>query len=255
MCVIAIGLRTFADASVVIWSNRDEVVARPTAPLALWPDQPALLAGRDLQAGGTWLGVHASGRFAAITNFRDPAEHVLDAQSRGALPVDYLSGRASPLDFVESIRPLRSRYRGFTLLVGDDANALIYESRLDLISALPIGISTLSNGPFSEPWPKRVRLGHAMANAAAETHSLNPAFAALADPTPAAPALLPHTGMSRAVEAALSPVWISPSPAFGVPYQTRTSTVLVRRAGRWLATERSFLDGSAARFTETTLCV
>jgi uncharacterized protein with NRDE domain len=253
MCVIAIGWRAFADSPIVIWSNRDEFVARPTAPVARWSELPEIVAGRDLREGGTWLGVHRNGRFAAITNFRDPSERVDDARSRGALPVAFLQSLKSPEEFFGSIRAARSRYRGFLLLAGDDDAALVYESRSDKVTPLRAGVTAFSNGPLSAPWPKSVRLGNAMRAQAPHGLALGPAFAALADCVLAPEGDLPNTGVPPAVEAALSSVFIAPSAVFSAPYQTRASTVLVRDRGGWQITERTHAQATQLRYFETTI--
>lgn len=253
MCVIAIGWRAFAGSPVVIWSNRDEFLARPAAPLARWSAPPEIVAGRDLREGGTWLGVHSNGRFAAITNFRDPSERVERAQSRGALPVAFLQSAQSPQEFIESIRVARSRYRGFLMLAGDNDAALIYESRSDAVTPLRAGVTAFSNGPLSAPWPKSLRLGNAMRAQAPHGLALDPAFAALTDCVPAPEADLPNTGVPRAVEAALSSVFIAPSDVFSAPYQTRASTVLVRAHGGWQISERTHVQSPQLRYFDTTI--
>jgi uncharacterized protein with NRDE domain len=253
MCVIAIGWRAFADAPVVIWSNRDELVSRPTAPLARWSEQPEIVAGRDLREGGTWLGVQNNGRFAAITNFRDPSERVEGARSRGALPVAFLQSAKSPLEFMESIRSARSQYRGFLLLAGDDHSALVYESRLDVLTPLPPGVTAFSNGPLAVPWPKSVRLGNAMRAQAPHTPALDHAFAALSDYVFAPESELPDTGVAPEVETALSSVFIPPSGVFSAPYQTRASTVIVRDGTGWQIVERTYLQNSQSEYFDTTI--
>jgi uncharacterized protein with NRDE domain len=255
MCVIAVGLQVFAHAPLVIWSNRDEFLARPSAPLAPWPDQPGLVAGRDLQEGGTWFGVHQNGRFAAITNFRDPSERVEGARSRGELPVQFLVSELNPAAFIDLIRPRVARYRGFSLLVGDQKSALVFESRSAQVCQLSAGVVAFSNGSLSKPWPKCQRLGGAMTKApttASVAQLAQRGFAALADATPAPEASLPKTGVSPEIEAALSSVFIPASPAFARPYQTRASTVAAWTGRAWSVTERRFPE-TTGRENETTV--
>jgi uncharacterized protein with NRDE domain len=243
MCVIAIGWRVFAHAPLVIWSNRDEFLARPSAPLAAWPDQPGIVAGRDLQEGGTWMGVHKNGRFAAITNFRDPSERVEQARSRGELPVQFLLSGLDPAAFIASMRASAARYRGFSLLVGDHQSAVVFESRSGVVTPLAPGILAFSNGAVAAPWPKCRRLADAMvgvSTAARVVQIAEAGFAALADATPAPVALLPQTGVSPAIEAALSSVFIPASPAFAQAYQTRASTVAAWTGQSWALTEKRF---------------
>ena len=94
MCLIAFAWKVHPEYSLLVGANRDEWHDRPTAPAAWWDDYPQILAGRDLRAGGTWLGVSRSGRFAALTNFRDPSNRKSDAPSRGMLVRDFLLGTA-----------------------------------------------------------------------------------------------------------------------------------------------------------------
>jgi uncharacterized protein with NRDE domain len=255
MCVIAIGWQVFAHAPIVMWSNRDEFLARPSAPLAAWPHLPSIVAGRDLQEGGTWFGVHQNGRFAAITNFRDPSERVEQARSRGELPVQYLLSELDPAAFAASIRASAARYRGFSLLVGDRHSAVVFESRSGQATPISPGVLAFSNGPIAAPWPKCQRLAGAMAGVssmAAVTDIAEAGFAALADTTPAPTALLPQTGVSQPIEAALSSVFIPPSPAFAKPYQTRASTVAAWAGQAWSVTEMRF-PKTASGENETTV--
>jgi uncharacterized protein with NRDE domain len=255
MCVIAIGWRVFATAPVVMWSNRDEFLARPSAPLAAWPDHPGIVAGRDLQEGGTWFSVHNNGRFAAITNFRDPSERVEQARSRGELPVQFLLSALDPLAFIASIQSAAARYRGFSLLVGDHQSAAVFESRSGQVTPLKPGVLAFSNGPIAAPWPKCQRLAGAMAGVstlAAVSDIAKAGFAALANATPAPTARLPHTGVSQPIEAALSSVFIPASPAFAKPYQTRASTVAAWTGQAWSVTERRFPETAAGK-NETTV--
>ena len=94
MCLILMAYRVHSDYELLVAANRDEFYDRPTAPLAFWDDHPALLAGRDLQEGGAWMGLSGAGRFAALTNYRDPSTQRSDARSRGLLVSGFLTSDA-----------------------------------------------------------------------------------------------------------------------------------------------------------------
>ncbi len=250
MCIVAIGWRAFAEAPIVLWSNRDEFLDRPTAALARWGDHPTIVAGRDLQEGGTWLGFASGGRFAAVTNFRDPSERVDNPLSRGGLPAAYLAGLLSPASFIEAIRANCHRYRGFMLLVGDKSSALILESRFDRVTCLTQGVTAFSNGALTNPWPKCDRLSKAMRAQAARGLDVDRSLDALADQSRANVRNLPHTGVTPEIEAALSSVFVAPASVFAQPYQTRASTVAVFQRDVWRVHERSF--GINLATTDTT---
>src|SRR5438093_1093842 len=125
MCLIAFAWRSHPRYRLVVAANRDEYFGRPAAPAGFWDDHSDVLAGRDLEAGGTWLGITLDGRFAALTNYRNPADKKTGAPSRGALVADFLTGRASPEEYVRLVEERAAGYNGFSLLVGD-AGAMFF---------------------------------------------------------------------------------------------------------------------------------
>lgn len=158
MCLLIFAHRTDPRFPLVLAANRDEFHARPTAASRFWPDQPGLLAGRDLEQGGTWMGVTRSGRFAAITNYRDPARTAPAPRSRGELPLAYLTGEMTPGDFLRALQLDAREYAGFNLLVGN-AHSLWYFSNSPHPGSQPPrqlapGIYGLSNAQLDTPWPK-----------------------------------------------------------------------------------------------------
>ena len=118
MCLIVLAWRPGHAQPLLLAANRDEFYERPSQPLAEWPDVPGVIAGRDLQAGGTWLGVGPGRRFAALTNIRDPGQ-AQGSRSRGELPVAFLAGSHSVEDFLHHLHEQRRHYSGFNLLLGD----------------------------------------------------------------------------------------------------------------------------------------
>ncbi|MFG6431380.1 NRDE family protein [Roseateles sp. LYH14W] len=256
MCLAAFALNAHPRFPLVIAANRDEFFARAAAPIAWWADQPDILAGRDLSAGGTWFGLTRAGRLALLTNVREPGRQNPAAPSRGALVVDWLNNSASAPDFAQQ---LATGYNGFNLITADVARNTWHwlSNRAPAPLALGAGIHTLSNAALDTPWPKTVGLRTAMAAALARANDADDLterlLAALADATPGPDDELPDTGVGLARERLLSPRFIR-MPDAG--YGTRCSTVLIREAGgtthvversvtldgRWLAPVRHTLD-------------
>lgn len=241
MCLIVFACDAHPRYKLVVAANRDEFYRRPTAPAAFWPDCPTLLAGRDLQEGGTWLGVTRAGRFAALTNYRDPAAQRADARSRGGLVRDFLSGGMTPREYLAGVDERRGDYNGFNLLVGDGSGLLYYASRTGEAWAVAPGVHALSNHLLDTRWPKVAKASSRMAaELAAESPDLTERlFALLADAEPPPDAVLPDTGVGLAWERVLGPAFIT-SPDYG----TRSSTVLLMdRDGGIRFAERSWPDG------------
>ncbi|MBO1112983.1 NRDE family protein [Bordetella petrii] len=245
MCLAVLALHSVAGVPVLMAANRDEFHARPTQAAAAWPGRPAIYAGRDLRAGGTWMGVDERGRFAVVTNFRDPLHILADAPSRGALTEDYLRGTLSPADYAAAVHQRGARYNGFNLIVGDAATAWYVSNRDGAPRALPPGIYAVSNHLLDTPWPKLARTKAAFEQVLrqAPQPDLPALYATLFDRTPADDASLPDTGIGLARERLLSsPFIISPD------YGTRGSTVLALHAdGRGELHERRYgPDGAPA---------
>jgi len=139
-------------------ANRDEFHQRPTQASHFWPDHPGLLAGRDEQMGGTWMGITRQGRFAAITNYRDPERTAEAPRSRGELPLKYLTGEAGAQSFIAELAQQAGDYAGFNLLLGDGRDLWYYSNSQTNAAAptspLPPGIYGLSNAQLDTPWPK-----------------------------------------------------------------------------------------------------
>lgn len=248
MCLIAIDWKTSAGWPVVLIGNRDERHARPTSGATFWADQPCILAGRDLTAGGTWLGVHTSGRFAAVTNYREPLDPPDHARSRGALVGEFLRGTMSPVDYMQQVASNAECYAGFNLFVGDLDTLAYFCNREGLAPrALEPGRYALSNAALDTPWPKVERMRDAFSRTRDRQSrpDSDALFALLYDTAPAADSELPTTGLNRDLERRLSAPFII-NDAFG----TRTSTVLVIAGdGRGAFSERNFDSGGRARET------
>ena len=239
MCLILLAHGAHADYPLVIAANRDEYYARPTAKAAFWQDHPHILAGRDLECMGTWLGVTRSGRFAALTNFRGPGERRSDAPSRGQLVSGFLIAEQAPREYLEEIATLAPRYNGFSLLAGDVDRVFYFSSRTGSVQAVSPGIHGLSNHLLDTPWPKVARGKQRLQAALTEEPSAEALLDLLHDREVAAASELPDTGIGAEMERVLSSTLIV-SPQYG----TRASTaVIFGRDGSVNFSERTILRG------------
>ncbi|MBF0450742.1 MAG: NRDE family protein [Candidatus Magnetomorum sp.] len=224
MCLILFSYKNHPLYDLILVSNRDEFRDRPTEALNFWEDAPSVLAGRDLQNGGTWMGITRTGRFAAITNFRSFAVIKENSPSRGQLVKDYLLGKDSPLAYIEKIKPVASTYSGFNLLMGD-MNQLFYFSNCKTDhEAVTSGLYGLSNNFLNVPWPKVKKGKQSLADILKQDSPLEikPFFMLLSDKSHPNDSLLPKTGVSLEWERLLSPVFIA-DPFYG----TRSQSVLL----------------------------
>jgi uncharacterized protein with NRDE domain len=245
MCLLSVAWQQRSDWPLLLAGNRDEFHRRAAAPLARW--NQGFFAGRDLEAGGSWLGARPDGRFAAVTNVRDGLDTSARARSRGDLVVDFLAGDATPADAARRIHRHAADWRGFNLLLGDGATLWYVGSRAGEPRELTAGTYVLSNDQLDTPWPKVERLRGRVGDALVQLEPAPLLLAALADREIAGDALLPDTGVGLEWERALSAAFII-APGYG----TRCSSVLALAARRGRMIERRFdADGTAAG--ETTI--
>ena len=223
MCLILLAIQSHPDYKLVIAANRDEFYERPTTPAAFWDDEPDMLAGRDLRAGGTWLGITTNGRIAAITNYRDPSSIKSNAPSRGSLVTDFLSGQESPVDYLEGLKRDAHEYNGFNLIVGEKHELYWYSNRGEGMRNLSPGIYGVSNRLLDTPWTKVTRGKKMIRTLLSEEKEPAPKalFSMLADRSVPDDESLPDTGVGLEWERTLSPIFIT-SPAYG----TRSSTLI-----------------------------
>jgi uncharacterized protein with NRDE domain len=225
VCLIAFAWNAHPDFRLIVGANRDEWRDRPAAPAGWWKDQPDILAGRDLRASGTWMGVTRKGRFAAITNFRDPSEKKSAARSRGELVTAFLASEATPEKFLAETKRQSHAYNGFNLIVGDTTTLGCFSSVRKEFETLAPGIYALSNHTLDEPWPKvtmaRSALEATLQAEISEKARQTAIFDFLSDSTSASDAALPDTGVGIEWERALSPALIV-TPKYG----TRATTIL-----------------------------
>jgi uncharacterized protein with NRDE domain len=222
MCLIVLAHRVHADYSLVLAANRDEYFDRPTAAAAYWPQAPQILAGRDLQGGGTWLGINRQGGWAALTNVREPGVKS-GGRSRGLLVSGFLRSRDVPLHYLEHVARMGHRFAGFNLLAGKGSELAGYSNRDAGVRRLSPGIYGLSNRLLDTPWPK---VKQAKDQLRKMLHG--PDFRAeqlwelLADRQPPPLEDLPQTGVDRDLERALGAIFVQ-FPGYG----TRCSTLLM----------------------------
>jgi len=233
MCLIVVGWRVHPGYPLVVAANRDETYARPAAPAAPWPDAPEVFGGIDLEAGGAWLGIRRDGRFAAVTNVREPGMGPGE-RSRGFLTRDFLLGDEAAMDYARGIDG--GRYAGFNLLAGDGEN-LVYRSNRDgAPRLLAPGIYGLSNHRLDSPWPKLLTARQRFAEALDTLPDDDALFALLADDAIAPDRDLPQTGIPLEWERRLSAIFVKSEN-----YGTRASTVAWQRQdGAIRLAERSF---------------
>lgn len=235
MCILLVAYQQHPDYDLVVAANRDEFYDRPSAPAAYWSEHPTLLAGRDLQAGGTWLGVNARGHFSAVTNLRGtfaPAS----GYSRGHLVRDYLV-QPEPEHFLARLAPAAGRYAGCNLVLSDDADLYWWSHGRD--RALAAGVYGISNTQLDHEWPKVARLKAAFAplrklNGTRLSDSL---LALLRDAEVSGPGRALELSLARLEET----IFVH-TPGYG----TRCSSVILRnrRAGQLEFIERRYASNT-----------
>ena len=261
MCLLLFAYRCHPEYPLLLLANRDEFYRRPAAPAGPWPGED-LVAGRDLEAGGTWAGI-ARGRVAAVTNIREPGHpDPSDPMSRGDIPLEFLRGAATPEEYAAGVAV--SRYRGFNALLFQHGAApeLMCAGNRHRPFRFPSGIHGISNGAPDAPWPKVVRgkekvaqLLQGMGPYIDRDNFVHPALALLQDRAFAPEYALPDTGVSHELELALSPLFVQieqgdfPAAIAGDhpgAYGTRASTLIaVDRHGHTQLWEQSYIDGQA----------
>jgi uncharacterized protein with NRDE domain len=242
MCLILVAWQSHAAYPLVVAANRDEFFARATVPAAFWPDNPRLLAGRDLQAGGTWMGITRDARFAALTNFRDPASQRPDATSRGELVAGFLQRAKTPIDYLDAVARHGRDFNGFNLLAGD-RRSLAWYSNVGGGRPLQLepGIYGLCNHLLDTPWPKVETAKSELSSALARLPDESGLFDLLRDDSVHPDETLPRTGVSLEWERLLSAAFVK-APGYG----TRNSTVLRVAADGWTTfDEKTWLEGAA----------
>lgn len=224
MCLIVFAYHCHPVYRLILGANRDEFRDRPTDTAHFWSDSPHVLAGRDNLAGGTWLGITKNGSVAAVTNYRDPRNQVVNPSSRGNLVASYLRNPfMSPQEFHGVLNRNAKEYDGFNLLYGTGTDLHYFTNRGGSSGPLTSGIHGLSNHLLDTPWPK-VTTATAKFEVLVRQASVDPEQirAALSGTAPFADNVLPDTGVGPDRERLLSPLFIT-----GDEYGTRSTTVVL----------------------------
>lgn len=235
MCILFFAIEQHPRFPVVICANRDEFHQRPTQIMHWWPetqdnkgDQLPILAGKDLQAGGTWLGLNPQGRFSALTNYRQPQSFDNSKKSRGDLVINALSKPTSKI--TEQLLKTTNQYNGFNLVVGQLNNLMCFDSVTKKQQTLSSGYHSLCNGALDDIWPKMALGQNQLANAISanltqnlsQTSLVEHLFTLMQNEQQASENGLPNTGLSIDWEQKLSSIFIV-SPEYG----TRTTNIII----------------------------
>lgn len=222
MCLIVFAWKLIPGCPLVLAANRDEFYARPSQSAGWWQDYPHVYAGRDLQGGGTWLGINRQSRYAALTNIRDGAGKSDGAPTRGALVADYLQGELDADAYLQKISKHASQYQGFNLILGDADRMYWFSNHGSVqLQSLKPGIYGISNGSLDTPWPKLIRAKAQFASLLCQSAPDDAFFEMLADTSRPPDHQLPQTGVSLEWERLLSSICIA-APDYG----TRVSSLL-----------------------------
>jgi uncharacterized protein with NRDE domain len=237
MCLIFISLQEHPNYKLIVAGNRDEFYNRKTATANYWTDYPQVLAGRDLEAGGTWLGITKSGKISMLTNYRDPANINPAEPSRGHLVSDYLTSDITGQSYMQAIEKNGKKYNGFNLILGNTEELFYYSNYGDGVIKLSPGFYGISNHLLESPWPKvligKQKIAPALRQNSVDAEQL---FEILYDDHVADDDKLPNTGLPLERERALSSMFIK-TPNYG----SRCSTVvLVNRSNEVFFAERVY---------------
>jgi uncharacterized protein with NRDE domain len=238
MCLLSFAVDDHPCYRLVLAANRDENFVRPSTPARFWDDTPQILAGRDLEAGGTWLGVSRTGRLAALTNYYGPDEYAPDKLSRGWLITDFLKGNLTADGYLEHLQRTGYSYNGFGLVFGDSDGLHYYTNRGQPVCGISSGVHGLSNHLLDTHWPKVINVKAGLQRIIANNDIIDPEdlFTLLSERTRYPDHLLPDTGVGIERERTLSSIFVT-REEFG----TRCSTViLIDRDNRLTFLERSF---------------
>ncbi|MFP5106999.1 NRDE family protein [Neobacillus sp. C211] len=224
MCLIVFAYRVHPVYKLLVAANRDELYGRPTAPAHYWEDRLDILAGRDLEKMGTWMGVTTSGRFAALTNYRDPKEVTEGKRSRGELVADALKHKGNIKDYMQSLVKKKDLYPGYNLLAGDGTELYYYSNKGQELQKVEPGIYGVSNHLLNTEWPKVQKGKEGMSKIinGEQVELVERLLSLLQNADQAPDELLPHTGVSLEWERMLSPLFIKSGN-----YGTRSSTVML----------------------------
>lgn len=241
MCLIAVARNVRKDFPLIIVANRDECYDRPSSQAQFWEEHPDIAGGRDLVRGGSWFAVTKQGRFAAVTNYRNPRDARENRVSRGELVMRFLRGRESAAEYASRLISDPSPTRGYNLLLFDGSELFWMSSESSVARKLVSGVFGLSNALLETPWPKVKRLKARLRESARQKElNRDQLFDALRDTTIPEDSQLPDTGVGLEWERTLSPAFIQ-SPNYG----TRCSTILTfDGSNHWTLRERTYVPAN-----------
>ncbi|MGN7387457.1 NRDE family protein [Sporosarcina sp. SAFN-015] len=241
MCLINFHFQDHPIYRLIVAANRDEFYERPTAPAHFWEDKPYLLAGKDLSQGGTWLGITKKGRFAALTNYRNPSEQKKNVRSRGEIVTNFLDSDLTAAEFLKSLQRKQAEYAGFNVIVGTSDELFYYSNIENEVKEISPGTYGLCNHFIDTPWPKVVK-GKADLRGLVEQKRViqsSELFDILQHAEPFPDEQLPDTGVGKQLERILSSLFIK-SEGYG----TRSSTaLLIDNENNITFVERTYRDG------------
>ncbi|MGB3725176.1 MAG: NRDE family protein [Glaciecola sp.] len=247
MCILFIAVNQHPKFPLIIAANRDEFHQRPTLTSHFWPSHTDVLAGKDLSAGGTWMGINQNGRIAALTNIRAPGKERLNAITRGELVTNFLTTQTDVTDYLNTLQNTHLKYNGYNLLFGELNQLHVYNSFENKAYKLDDGVYGLSNASLNSPWPKIDAGRDALANYCQHANILSREhlFELLKSQQAAHDDELPNTGIPIEWERKLSSIFIQ-----SADYGTRSSTVLlIDNNNHCFWEERTF--NSNAEMTDT----
>lgn len=248
MCLILLSNNHHPIYKLVVAANRDEFYQRPTQQADYWEEDPAILGGRDKEAGGTWMGINRKGRISMLTNYRDLSNIKQDAPSRGHLVSEFLKNGQPASDYLHQLESTGKEYNGYNIICGDIDNLYYYGNYQQGVHLIPGGVHGLSNALLDTAWPK-VEKGKKELSAILDTDKIDPEsiFDLLYDDRMAPGNQLPGTGVGLEMEKMLSPIFIK-SPDYG----SRCSTVLlVDQTGQVFFAERTYNTTDFSYVTKT----
>jgi uncharacterized protein with NRDE domain len=249
MCLAVFAYRVHSKYPFIFATNRDEFYQRPAQPATFWYDHPTLLAGRDLQAGGTWMGITKENRFAALTNYRDLNNIIDDAPSRGDIVVDFLTSDLPTAEFLKALQKTAHKYNGFNLIAGTIDELWYYTNQKKSITKIEPGYYSLSNAFLNTEWPKTVQASKDFRLTVKNENSLDQKaiFDLLQNKTRYPDEQLPSTGLSKEMESVVSSIFITSEN-----YGTRCSTLIFQDdTGSITFNEKTYNPGT----TETDVAV
>jgi len=251
MCLILFGYKISKKYPFILAANRDEFFHRPTSPMHFWQNNTSLLAGKDLEQGGTWFGINKKGTFAALTNYRDPFNVKKNAPSRGEIIVDFLNARESYETHFNGFKKKAGLYNGFNLIFGDKDHIFWFSNLKNKIERIQPGIHGLSNRFLNTPWPKVVSGKKALHNIIHTPITLQALLTMLTDQSVPDDTVLPHTGVGIKWERILSPLFIQSDN-----YGTRSSIAMrMDQNGKTEVTERTYDPKNCLIFSDRSFSI